>query len=194
MNIYKSNESQEYSPVYLRKMRKKDYDLVVAWRNSDKVRRRFIYQEPFTVAGQEVWVRTMIDTGKAIQMMICESDTNDPIGCVYLRDIDHLHLKAELGIFIGENKKRGKGYGTYAAKLMLEYGFHEMNLHRIFLRVLADNEVAIKSYQKAGFVQEGYLKDDVRINGFFNDIIWMAAVNPDETDDGNEIADPRKPE
>ena len=51
--------------------------------------------------------------------------------------------------------------------------------HKIFLRAFADNQAAIRSYEKAGFVQEGYFKDEVRIDGRFRDLVFMAVLNPD---------------
>jgi uncharacterized 2Fe-2S/4Fe-4S cluster protein (DUF4445 family) len=81
---------------------------------------------------------------------------------------------------IGEESARGKGIGTSAAKLMIEYGFKELGLHRIYLRVLAGNEQAVRSYEKAGFVKEGYLKNDAYINGKYVDIVWMAIVNEEK--------------
>ena len=47
-------------------------------------------------------------------------------------------------------------------------------MHKIFLRVFADNVRAVKSYEKAGFRQEAYLKDEVCISGTYRDIILMA--------------------
>ena len=86
--------------------------------------------------------------------------------------------KAEYGIFIGEASARGRGVGSKVAELMLRYCFEEEGLHRVYLRALAGNEAAIRSYEKAGFVREGYLKDDVYLNGEYCDIVWMAAINP----------------
>ena len=59
-------------------------------------------------------------------------------------------------IFIGDEAARGRGIGTEAAKLMIQYGFEELGLHRIYLRALAGNMQAIRSYEKAGFEHEGY--------------------------------------
>lgn len=73
------------------------------------------------------------------------------IGSVYLRDIDREAGTAEYGVFIGEEKALGKGYGTEAAKLMLAYGFEKLGLQKIYLRLLEDNAGARKSYEKAGF-------------------------------------------
>lgn len=174
MNEYKDREAG----IYLRPMTCGDTDLIVAWRNCDAVRKRFVYREPFSREGHENWIHSMIDTGKAVQMMICDLKKGTPLGSVYIRDIDRQHNKAEYGIFIGESSARGRGVGTAAAKLMLRYCFEEEKLHRVFLRVFADNRQAIRSYEKAGFRQEGLLRDDVRIDGRYCDMVWMAAVNP----------------
>lgn len=170
--------------IYLRPMTYEDTDLIVAWRNQDAVRKNFIYQELFTRHGHEKWIRTMVETGKAVQMIICEMAADRPLGSVYIRDIDRQHNKAEYGIFIGEEEARGRGIGTAAAKLMLRYCFEEEGLHRIYLRALSGNEQAVRSYEKAGFVREACLRDDVRIHGKYCDIIWMAALNPAERHGG----------
>lgn len=109
-------------------------------------------------------------------MIICEIATDKPLGSVYIRDIDRHHNKAEYGIFIGEDEARGRGVGTSAAKLMLRYCFEELGLHRVYLRAFAENKQAIGSYEKAGFVKEGLLRDDVCIDGVYRDIVWMAAI------------------
>lgn len=166
----------ETAGIYLRLMTEDDTDLIVSWRNSDAVRKNFIYQALFTREGHENWIHTMIDTGKVVQLIICDSATDRPLGSVYIRDIDRHHNKAEYGIFIGEAEARGRGVGTATAKLMLQYCFEEEGLHRVYLRAFADNLQAIGSYEKAGFVKEGLLKDDVCIDGVYRDIVWMAKV------------------
>ncbi len=164
--------------IYLRPMTYDDTDLIVTWRNSSAVRQNFIYRDPFTPEGHKEWIRSMIETGKAVQMIICEIAGDRPVGSVYIRDIDRRHNKAEYGIFIGEASARGRGLGTAAAGLMLRYCFGEEKLNRVYLRALASNEQAIRSYEKAGFVREGVLRKDVCIDGEYRDIVWMAALNP----------------
>ena len=147
----------EQAGIYLRLMTYEDTENIVNWRNSDAVRKNFIYQALFTRESHENWIRTMVETGKVVQMIICENDTDRPVGSVYIRDIDKTHQKAEYGIFIGEPQARGKGYGTAAARLMIKYCFEKLKLHRLFLRVYAENIQAIRSYEKAGFVKEAHL-------------------------------------
>lgn len=176
----KEKYRDETAGIYLRLMTYEDTDLIVKWRNSDAVRKNFIYQALFTREGHEHWIKTKVETGQVVQMIICDSATDTPLGSVYIRDIDRENSKAEYGIFIGEPSARGRGVGTATAKLMLCYCFEEECLHRVYLRALSGNEQAIRSYEKAGFVKEGYLKDDVCIAGQYRDIVWMAAVNPQE--------------
>ena len=163
--------------IYLRLMSPEDTDLIVKWRNSDAVRSRFIYQKLFTRQSHEEWIENMVNTGRVVQMIICMKEDDTPVGSVYIRDIDNVHHKGEYGIFIGEETSRGKGIGTRAARLMVQYAFRELHLHRLFLRVFADNAQAIASYEKAGFSREAFLKDDVYIDGQYRDIVLMAYVD-----------------
>ena len=95
--------------IFLRLMTPQDTDLIIAWRNSDQVRKNFIYQEPFTRAGHENWIRTMIDTGKALQFVICDTKEGKPLGSVYIRDIDRKHNKAEVRDFYRRGRCQGPG-------------------------------------------------------------------------------------
>lgn len=167
----------EGADIYLRLINEEDTDRIIKWRNTEFVRQNFIYQELFTRQGHENWVRTMVDTGKVVQFIIIKKKGDKPVGSVYLRDIDRAHKKAEYGIFIGEEEALGKGYGTQAARMMIDYAFHEEGLHKLMLRVLAKNACARRSYEKAGFVEEAYLKDEVFLNGRYQDVIYMAVIN-----------------
>lgn len=163
--------------VYLRPITVDDTDDIIRWRNSEGVRKYFIYQGEFTRESQLEWIETKIKTGEVIQFMIVEKRTDRAIGSVYLRDVDHDDHKAEYGIFIGGESEKGKGYGTQAAKLMIAYAFEELLLHKLYLRVLADNERAIACYKKAGFHLEGISKSDVYVRGAYRDVAWMAVIN-----------------
>lgn len=162
--------------VVLKQITKEHTPLIVKWRNNPKVRNNFIFQETFTETIHNNWMKNRVETGEVVQYIICTAEDEMPIGSTYLRDIDKDNQKAEFGIFIGEDVERGKGYGTEAASLMCQYGFQKLNLHKIMLRVFAFNKRAICSYERAGFVREGYLRDEVKINGEFQDIIFMAVI------------------
>ncbi len=72
-----------------------------------------------------------------------------------------------IAIGFGNREHWGKGYGGEALRLLLDYAFGELNLHRVQLTVFAYNERAIALYEKLGFVREGVyreflLRDGVR--------------------------------
>lgn len=99
------------------------------------------------------------------------------IGSVYYRNIDKKNKSAEYGIFIGEDNSRGKGYGSETAHLFIKFGFEKLKLHRIYLRLLSENYIAMKLYKNVGFVVEGIAKDMIKIDENYIDIIFMAIIN-----------------
>ena len=167
----------DLGPVYLRPITLEDTENIVKWRNTDRVRKNFIYQKPFTKEGHLAWMRDKVAAGEVVQFILCETQDDRPVGSVYFRDIDEKNRKAEYGIFIGEADAAGKGYGTLAAKGAVAYARDVLKLHKLLLRVFADNTAAIRSYEKAGFIREAHLKDEIRQeDGTYRDLLLMAVL------------------
>ena len=166
--------------IILRPITIHDTEMVLRWRNSEEVRRYFIYQQEITEVDHKKWLFNKVKAGTVVQFIILERTSQLPLGSVYLRDICMSNRKAEYGIFIGELFARGKGYGTEAAKLMIEYAFGELGLHKVALRVLSDNSSAIYSYEAAGFIAEGLMRDEEFIDGQYKDVLFMAIINNQE--------------
>jgi len=106
--------------------------------------------------------------------IIVEKESNKPIGITSLINIDYKNRNAECIIDIGDRNSWGKGYGTEVMKLLLDYSFLEMNLHRVYLRVFSFNNKAIKLYEKIGFQHEGGSRESIFREGKWHDIIHMA--------------------
>ena len=162
--------------ISLRPITREDTGRIVAWRNNPEVMKNFIFRQPFTRELHENWLATKVDTGKVIQYIIVDKETGRSVGSVYFRDIDPENESAEYGIFIGEESARGKGLGTETARLFTDFGFAGLHLHRISLRVLAENTAARRSYEKAGFVQEGIFRDMELLDGAYRDVVFMAKL------------------
>lgn len=161
------------SNIVLRQMERRDTGNIVKWRNNERVRSHFIYRETFTLQGHENWIDTMVETGRAVQLIICEKETMRPVGSVYFRDIDRKKKEAEYGIFIGEDDAVGKGYGSETARLAVKYAFGELGLERLTLRVFTDNEAAVRSYEQAGFAKESVLHEVECSDGEKKDMFLM---------------------
>ena len=168
----------ESQNIILRPIEHSDTPDIIRWRNNPQVKCNFVYQEALTEAAHTHWLSGPVAEGRAVQFIIIEKASMQAIGSVYLRDIDYMNRKAEYGIFIGEDAARGKGIGRECARLVLDYAFKTLDLHRVFLRAFADNEAALRSYQNAGFVVEGCFRDDVCIDGKFRDMVFMACIAP----------------
>lgn len=161
--------------IGLRPITDADTDSIVGWRNKDAVRMNFIFREKFTQEMHRDWLKSYVYSGKVIQYIIEEQKSSRAIGSVYIRDIDLKNQSGEFGILIGEDEYRGKGYGTETARLFIPYCF-SLGFHRIFLRVLADNRHAVRCYRRAGFREEGTFRDMVKLDGRYQDVVFMSVL------------------
>lgn len=167
----------EGEKVRLRPINDGDTDRIVSWRNNPAVRQNFIFRQTFTPEMHRAWMETKVAAGDVVQYIIEDrTDANRPVGSVYYRDLDDVHESAEYGIFIGEDSARGKGLGSETAALFVRFGLEYLGLHRISLRVLAGNDSACRSYEKAGFVREGVFRDMVKLDGVYRDVIFMSVL------------------
>ncbi|MBO5567494.1 MAG: GNAT family N-acetyltransferase [Clostridia bacterium] len=162
--------------VTLKSISYEDTDDIVRWRNRDAVRSNFIYREEFTKEVHEKWIKEKVEPKRVFQFIIIVNEENRKIGSIYLRDIDTMNQKCEFGIFIGEEEFLGRGLGTEAAKLILHFAFEELKMNKVFLRLLAENRRAFRSYLKVGFKEEGLSRQDVLIDGLFHDVIFMSIL------------------
>ena len=164
--------------VALRPITDADTDHIVAWRNTPSVMQNFIFRQTFTPEMHRNWLATKVATGQVVQYIIEDKADGRPVGSVYYRDSDPANHSAEYGIFVGAENARGKGFGTEPARLFTEFGFTVLGLHRISLRLLAENLPARRSYEKAGFAEEGLFRDMVLLDGRYRDVVFMAKLAP----------------
>ena len=92
--------------VVLRPMTIEDSPLIVKWRNEERVRKFYLYRETFTLEGQEAYFHRMVETGKVVQLMICDPATDEAIGCTVASEINEEKRTAEIGVFMGITRRR----------------------------------------------------------------------------------------
>ena len=73
----------------------------------------------------------------------------------------------------------GRGYGTEATRLVRDFAFGPLRLHRLALEVNSFNHAAIAVYERAGFVREGVRRDAIRHEGRWHDVLDMALLESD---------------
>jgi RimJ/RimL family protein N-acetyltransferase len=125
----------------------------------------------FTIERAERWVRSLMDHPYA---WVIEADAL--LGSVRLDRVDHTDRRASLAIGLLATRSLGKGFGTEATKRVLQFAFSDLKLHRVSLRVLADNERAIRAYRKCGFQVEGRERETAYIDGKWHDDLIMGLL------------------
>jgi RimJ/RimL family protein N-acetyltransferase len=149
--------------IRLRPVERDDLPRFVAWFGDPEVHRHLAIWLPFSLAQEERWFEKRLQQVERQELVLLaiETDEGVHIGNIGLHQIDWKNRHTELGIVIGEKTYWDQGYGSDAIRTLLTLAFHEMNMHRVQLRVDADNTRAIRCYEKAGFKKEGTLRDVV---------------------------------
>ena len=132
MKYFKKIEGEK---VYLSPMNLEDIEKYVKWMNDFSTTDGLGSSSKVTTFESErAWLINNMDK-KEQQFAIVLKETDKLIGNCGFCDINHLHQKGEVGLFIGEEENRSKGYGTEALSLLVEYGFNYLNLKNIMLKV-----------------------------------------------------------
>ena len=120
-------------------------------------------------------------TGSTTQQdyAIINAENDTLIGNAGLININHLHKTAEAGIFIGDKSCWGKGFGTEALSLLIDYAYKVLNLHNIFLKTYAFNKRAIRCYEKIGFKKIGEIREAHVYGGKAHNIVLMDILPSD---------------
>lgn len=134
---------------------------------------------PVTAEAEEEWFKAANVPGSTYTFAIHSLADDRLIGNCRIGPVDPRNRSARVGIVIGEREYLGRGYGTDAMRLLLQFGFDELNLHRIELRVHAYNERAIRSYRKLGFVEEGCSRSALFRGGRYWDVLHMSMLAPE---------------
>jgi len=162
--------------LYLRPLQESNSEDFYTWFSDDQVT-RFITMKPLPKDEARALFNSLLNDPKGVYFAIIKKDEERAIGYIFLADILKSHRVAlEFGIVIGDKNLWGHGYGSEATKLLLEYGFKRLNLHRIQLLVLDFNKRARNMYGKLGFVEEGVQREGRLVDGKWHDVVLMGML------------------
>jgi diamine N-acetyltransferase len=170
--------------VALGPLRKDLADTYRRWIHDLDVRQGLLTAGIYSLEAEEDWVEETNAKCAAVHpemanFTIYDLSDGAPAGTCGLMDINWRFSRAMFGILIGE--RRGKGLGTEATRLALDWAFNLLGLHNVMLTVLPTNAGAIRAYEKAGFRHIGVRRGAVISNGALVDEVYMDAVR-DEFD------------
>jgi RimJ/RimL family protein N-acetyltransferase len=176
--------------TFLRAAERDDIPLFVRWLNDERTVRFLAARAPIGHAQEEGWLDGMLarQGHDSWFFVICSLSDDRPIGTTGLFEVDLTNGNAGIGILIGDPADQGKGLGTDAMEALLDFGFGELRLERMWLDVYAFNPRGVRSYEKAGFVHEGTLRHAVYRRRGFHDVHRMAILRAEWAD--RRAADP----
>jgi RimJ/RimL family protein N-acetyltransferase len=163
----------------LRPLRATDRAISVRWRNDPEIRDNILgYRFPITEAMEADWIDAVLKDQSRTRIVLAIEDKTDSacVGFVYLNNIDWFARNAEFGILIGERNRHGRGLAKEALCLVAGYAFETLNLHKLYLRVVAFNKRALALYRAFGFVQEGVQRQQAFLRGRYYDVVLMGLI------------------
>ena len=164
--------------VKLREYRKSDIELAYRYMNDLEVALNLNIGIPYpmTMEKQQEWYDNQIKDDNIYNFAIESLEDGIYIGGCGINKYDWKNGTADVGIFIGNQQFRGKGYGTDAMKVLIDFIFNQTNINRIQLSTFSFNEAAYKSYLKCGFKEEGRLRQRIFRNGKYYDEVLMGLL------------------
>ncbi|MCX7569710.1 GNAT family protein [Tumebacillus sp. DT12] len=162
--------------VYLRHDLPEDVEVHLRAMTDPEMRKLTGTKPLFTRASVEEWLTRRASDPTRVSMAICLQETDELIGELELLEIDHINRNAYIRIALNGDAHLGKGYGTEAMRLLLDYGFGTLGLHRVELNVFSYNARAQKSYAKLGFQSEGVQRQALYYDHEWHDSIIMGVL------------------
>ncbi|MFX1268439.1 MAG: GNAT family N-acetyltransferase [Promethearchaeota archaeon] len=159
---------------------KREYiEKFLEWLNDPEITQYLMMYRPLTRDMEEEWFDNLKTKENTIIFSILLTENNGKeklIGNCGIDDINWKDRVGHCGVFIGDKENQGKGYGTEALCLLVDYGFNTLNLNRIELIVYDFNIRAMNCYKKVGFIEEGHKRQATFKNGKYHDVIIMSLL------------------
>ena len=124
------------------------------------------------------YVKSVDKSDKIAAFAIIAKDTKKHVGNISLGKISWENSSGDISILIGEKDYWGKGIASEAYRLVIDYGFNKLGLHRLESGMTVRNKAMIKVARKSGMKKEGVSKEALSKYGQYIDIVRFAIINP----------------
>jgi RimJ/RimL family protein N-acetyltransferase len=154
-----------------------DHDTMAKWTNNLEYWRMYD-SDPARPRGADYWAdqdKEDKDSKNSFSFRIRTLEDDKLIGITGVW-VNWSHQSCWLSIAIGEPEYWGRGYGSDALTLVINYVFRELNLYKITLNVFSYNTRAIRAYEKVGFVHEGTIRSTLFRDGQHYDMVYMGIL------------------
>lgn len=162
--------------MQLRAVEEGDLELILSWRNSERIRANMYTGQEITLAEHLAWFERLTRAGDAF-VFLFEADDR-PLGVMNLNHLDWRNRRCHWGFYLGE-ADAPPGSGTRMAYLALCHIFEELKLHKVIGEAFAFNEASIAYHKKLGFSQEAHFVEHVLKDGSYRDVLSFALLSRD---------------
>ena len=156
--------------VYLRLLSQEDLRDRVSWINDEENIQTLLFDWPTSLEKTQKWFSNVVFDNSKLNLSIVDKETNELIGMTGLLNIDRINHHAQLYITIGNKAYRGRHLPDEVIPLVLEYGFSELKLKKIYLYTLPNNERGRHVYERNGLKLDGILRQQVYCRGKQQDL------------------------
>lgn len=144
------------------------------WLQDAQLRRQIDSSEaPAPATHEQYWRHRLIDPNRPTFAIVRDGVHVGNCGLV----VDPVRRKGEAWIYLGRD--RAGGIGRVAVEQLLESAFDDLGLNRVFARVLATNEAALRFWRSLGFVEEGRLRADTWFDDEAVDAFVLSLLEPE---------------
>jgi diamine N-acetyltransferase len=148
----------------LRPLVREDLATTLAWRNKERVRKKFFTSRPLTMEEHQLWFTQYLDRSDDMVFLIVDAKLNRPVGQAALYNINPARKEAEFGrLMIGEEDALRRGFAREAAQALISHAFETLRLTRVYLEARVENVSAISLYEKLGFTVIEETQDRLRM-------------------------------
>ena len=162
--------------VTLRRIELDDIPHVRRWYDDPELRAQIGATEPMTETAAAEWFERVVADANRIWYVVVRDEDDAVIGEAGLLRIFPEWRTTDMTVIIGERDARGHGYGSEVGRLLLDFAFDYMGLHRVAIGVVGFHEEALRFWENLGFVREGVQRDGYMLNGEFHDFVMMSIL------------------
>jgi diamine N-acetyltransferase len=162
--------------ILLRPFSKRDLPHIQRWSTDAELRKLIGRVAPMSEAEAERFYKDLRVDKDRIWFVIVLKRNNRVIGEAGLLRMFRPWRNTDMTIIIGEKDAWGKGYGTEAGHLLLDYAFNRLGFHRISIGVVGFNKRALRFWESLGFKKEGVERDEYFYDNVYSDGIMMSIL------------------
>jgi len=168
--------------VELQSIEEADLKQLQVWRNDPEIRQYFREYRELSMQQQRIWYEEkVINDPDTIMYTIRIASTGELIGCCGFNHVNWIHRRGEVSLYIGKDSLYidSEGYAADGINLLLEYGFSQLGLTRIWTETYSFDEKKRTLLKNLGFQEDGILRKNYFFDGKWWDSIVVSYVSDD---------------